>query len=153
MSDSQPTKNVLKETEQWFVEAVREPTNDNRIVQLGVHFEEVAEMFEALGPDLAPIAEALQSVGKAFKAKDIEGLELIIDRKKLLDALCDQIVTAVGVGHMFNLDVVGAMDEVNRSNYSKFVDGRAIFDENGKIKKGPNYSKAVLEPFIGTEPV
>jgi hypothetical protein len=45
---------------------------------------------------------------------------------------------------MFDMDIVGALREVNRSNYSKFVNGRAVFDENGKIKKGADYSKPDL---------
>ncbi len=49
---------------------------------------------------------------------------------------------------MFDMDIVGALQEVNRSNYSKFVNGRAVFDENGKIKKGPDYSKPDLTKFV-----
>jgi hypothetical protein len=58
--------------------------------------------------------------------------------------LADQIVTAVGIASMLDMDIVGALQEVNRSNYSKFVNGRAVFDENGKIKKGADYSKPDL---------
>lgn len=66
----------------------------------------------------------------------------------LLDALCDQIVTATGVGTFLGMNVPGAMDEVNRSNYSKFVDGQPIFNENRKVMKGPNYTKPDLTPFV-----
>ena len=67
--------------------------------------------------------------------------------KELLDALCDQIVTAVGVAHMFGMNIEGAMDEVNRSNFSKFVDGKPVFNEHGKIIKGPNYTPPDLTGF------
>ena len=69
-------------------------------------------------------------------------------RTELLDALCDQIVTAVGVAHMFGLDIEGALAEVNRSNWSKFVDGKPTFDANGKIAKPATYSKPDLTPFL-----
>ena len=142
--------NTLQETAQWFVEAVRAPSDDNRMVQLGVHFEEVGEMFEALG--IGAIADSMHELGMAFKKKEVNKEDLVIDRKALLDALADQIVTATGVAHMYGLDIVGALNEVNRSNYSKFVNGRAVFDENGKIKKGQDYSKPNLDPFVGEVP-
>ena len=69
-------------------------------------------------------------------------------RCELLDALVDQIVTAVGVGHMMGMDVLGALEEINRSNFSKFEDGKPVFDENGKITKGKDYVKPNLEKFV-----
>lgn len=70
------------------------------------------------------------------------------DRAELLDALCDQIVTATGIGTFFGMNVPGALSEVNHSNYSKFVDGNPIFNENQKVMKGPDYTPPVLTPFI-----
>jgi len=140
---------TLKDTAQWFVEAIRTPNDDNRLVQIGVHFEEVAEMFEAMG-GLGEGAKAMHMLADAFKKKEVP--QISVDRTALLDALADQIVTATGVAHMFGLDIVGALQEVNRSNYSKFVDGKAVFNENGKITKGPNYSKPVLASFVGEVP-
>ncbi len=136
--------NVLQDTAKWFVEAVREPNDGNRLVQVGVHFEEFAEMLDSLG-GFGGVAQSMHEFANAMKAKN---LDIEVDRKALLDSLADQIVTAVGVAHMFGLDIVGALNEVNRSNYSKFVDGKAVFNELGKITKGPNYSKPNLEPFI-----
>jgi hypothetical protein len=49
---------------------------------------------------------------------------------------------------MLDMDVLGALEEVNRSNFSKFENGKAVFDENGKITKGKNYSKPNLKPFV-----
>lgn len=132
----------------WFERAVPEPTDKNRAVQIGVHFEEVAEMAESLSQE--GLAGDLNQVSGYFK----EWLTLtrdhkLIDRKELLDSLCDQIVTAVGVAHMFGLDIAGALSEVNRSNWSKFdSNGQPIFDANGKIAKGPNYSKPDLDRFL-----
>lgn len=66
---------------------------------------------------------------------------------ELLDSLCDQIVTAIGVAHMMGFDIESALNEVNRSNWSKFIDGKAVFDENGKIAKPDTYSKPDLTSF------
>ena len=49
---------------------------------------------------------------------------------------------------MLGMDPVGGLAEVNESNWSKFVDGEPQFDENKKIKNGPNYRKPDLSPFV-----
>ena len=69
-----------------------------------------------------------------------------VNRKELLDALADQIVTAVGVGVCAGMNMPKAVAEVNSSNWSKFnYRGYPEFDENGKIKKGEQYRKPNLE--------
>ena len=130
----------------WFNEAVPEPTDKSRSVQLGVHIEEFAEMWDAIKYD-EHVANVMHQWGNYFKEHVIQELSNA-DRKELLDSLCDQIVTAIGVAHMFNFDIIGALAEVNESNWSKFIDGKAVFDENGKIKKGPNYFKPDLSKFV-----
>lgn len=70
------------------------------------------------------------------------------DRVELLDALADQIVTATGVGTFLGMNVPGALAEVNRSNYSKFVDGEPVFNENKKVMKGKDYTPPDLTPYI-----
>ena len=132
---------------QWFKIAVPETTDKNRAVQLGCHFEEVAEMLAAIGETF--IAERLALIATQYKKdSEVEINEPGLDRIELLDALCDQIVTAVGVAHMFGLDIEGALAEVTRSNYSKFVDGKPTFDADGKIAKPATYSKPNLEQFV-----
>jgi predicted HAD superfamily Cof-like phosphohydrolase len=71
-----------------------------------------------------------------------------VNEIELLDSLADQIVTAIGVAHMMGFDILGALQEVNRSNFSKFEDGKAVFDENGKIRKGKDYTPPNLESFV-----
>ena len=135
--------------QQWFRLAVPEPTDKNRAVQLGVHFEEVAEMGEAIADD--SVRDALHDAAIFYKQspKGVSCDELRINRNDLLDALCDQIVTAVGVAHMFGLDIGRAINEVNRSNWSKFDEhGNPIFAGNGKIAKGPNYTPPDLSRFL-----
>lgn len=141
--------NEIARTKEWFELAVPQPTDKNRLVQMGVHFEEVSEMFTALGAD--PVATALSDLATVFKSgstptgQPVVFGDLTIDRKELLDALCDQIVTATGVAHMLGMDIVTALARVNDSNWSKFVDGKPEFDANGKISKSTNYRKPDLD--------
>ena len=131
----------------WFELAVPTPTDKNRAVQLGVHFEEVGEMLQTLPTHHPCLRDDLADVANGYKKRhEVNGED--VDRIELRDALCDQIVTAVGVAHMFGMDIEGALAEVTRSNYSKFVDGKPVFDANGKIAKPPSYSKPNLEQFV-----
>ena len=70
------------------------------------------------------------------------------DKVQMLDDIVDEIITRVGIAHTMGFDIEGALAEVNRSNFSKFEDGQAVFDENGKITKGKHYSKPDLKPYI-----
>lgn len=150
---------IVEEIKNWFELAVPNPTPDSQRVQAGVHFEECTEMLEtiqlktpestSLKPDIA--FNYLKSLADVLKTNK-ENVLIITDRKALLDSLADQIVTAIGVAHMNGFDIVGALREVSRSNTSKFVDGKPVFNENGKIAKGSNYTPPNLEPFLGTDP-
>lgn len=134
----------------WINEAKPTPTDRDVQVQLGVHFEEVTEHLETLkGLDetsqvaLTEAMATLRYVASGLKQGFVK-VE-IADRKEFLDACCDQIVTATGSAHLAGMSIVEAVGRVNKSNWSKFVDGKPIFDENGKIAKGPNYFKCDLE--------
>jgi predicted HAD superfamily Cof-like phosphohydrolase len=153
--------NTLGQTALWFERAVPKPTSKNLHTQLGCHFEEVAEMVEVLLPAAAtrPLGvqldlalRVLKSIAAQLKASDTVLNVGSVNEIGLLDALCDQIVTATGVGHMTGFSVVSALTEVNRSNWSKFVDGQPVFDENQKIQKGPDYSKPQLASFTKSSP-
>ncbi len=138
--------NIIKKIEHWFEAAVPNPTENTLRVQMGVHFEEVAEMFPAIGEEDTPAYQALIYLAEIFKTSSFELAPQ--DDLELLDSLCDQIVTAIGIGRMKGFDMHGALCEVARSNASKFVNGKPIFNEHGKIQKGPSYSKPNLKPFI-----
>jgi predicted HAD superfamily Cof-like phosphohydrolase len=113
--------------------------------QLGVHVEEVSEMLLALSlsnqeasilkTSTEAFADKLKSGEATFDLSDPE------NKLEFVDAMVDQIVTAIGVLHYLGVDVDGALKEVNASNYSKFVQGVATFDINGKMLKGPKYFK------------
>lgn len=138
--------NELQRTLNWFQLAVPTPTDKSKSVQLGCFFEEVSEVVRALGLS-ADGYGTLDDLSESYK---IGADTTITDKQRLelLDGLCDTIVTAVGVAHMFGMDIMGAMSEVNRSNFSKFVDGKPVFNEQGKIAKPATYSAPDLKEFI-----
>ena len=86
------------------------------------------------------IDEELSELKEAIENKDI---------KEVADALTDILYVTYGAGHAFGIDLDKCFDEVQRSNMSKLDDnGKPIFNENGKVLKGPNYFKPNLEKFI-----
>ncbi len=146
---------VINSIFNWFKKAVPEPKPKNISTQLGVHIEEVAEMLDEMYSrdhvtyDLIKEAcTVMEQLAERLKITEIEDLVLVPNREKFLDALCDQIVTATGVGHMLGMNLPMALEEVNASNYSKFVNGEPVFNENLKIMKGPDYFIANVKPFI-----
>lgn len=141
----------IKRTLEWFQQAMPEPTDEQACIQVGVHYEEFGEMLTANVDDSASIM--VDDLAKEYKSCNEQHIAFIStmdehDREELLDSLADQIVTAIGVCHTLGFDIEGALAEVNRSNFSKFENGQAVFDENGKIKKGEHYSKPNLKPHI-----
>lgn len=138
--------NELQRTLNWFELAVPNPTEKNQSVQLGCCFEEFAELLTSQDCKLA--ASLVSGLADEYK----QGLQYIDDstekRIETLDALCDIIVTVVGVAHMLDMDIIGAMSEVNRSNFSKFVNGKPVFNEQGKIAKPDTYSPPNLTEFV-----
>ena len=132
----------------WHKRARQEPTEKDFNVQLGCHIEEFIEMLDSITPEYSEdMWEAVNELEKfANGLKDGSVKIHGIDREGLLDALADQIVTAVGVGVCAGMDMPKAVAEVNASNWSKFnYRGYPEFDENGKIKKGERYRKPNLE--------
>lgn len=146
----------ISHTLAFFEAAVPTPEAVNLTTQMGVHFEEIVEMLDEIvseNPNTIYVLDMAKNHMKmlATHFKSVPGCASVPEENRInfLDALCDQIVTAVGVGHMHKMDMDGAMAEVNASNLSKFdEDGKPIFDENQKIMKGPKYFKANLAPFV-----
>jgi predicted HAD superfamily Cof-like phosphohydrolase len=86
------------------------------------------------------IKEELEELKQAIKDKDL---------KEVADALTDILYVTYGAGHAFGVDLNKCFDEVQRSNMSKLgSDGKPIYNENGKVMKGPNYFKPNLSKFI-----
>lgn len=143
---------VLKGILRWFEKTRPEKTARDFLAQVACHYEEVAECTEALGHP----AETIRKLSENFRIADAAYADTDYHckplpegwRKDLLDSLCDQIVTAIGVAHCANLDIVGALSEVNYSNWSKFENCEPIRDEHGKIIKGRNYKTPVLDQYV-----
>ena len=132
----------------WHKRARPEPTEKDFNVQLGCHLEEFVEMLDSLTirgfPAFDKAIDAIEEISERLKAGTLT--VSTVDRVNLLDSLADQIVTAVGVGVCAKMDMDAAVEEVNRSNWSKFnYKGFPEFDENGKIKKGEHYRKPNLK--------
>lgn len=139
----------LTDTVNWFKVAKPEPTDKDVCVQIGVRYEEVSEFDSAIRNNCEDNAYNSEYYKRT---KDCEEAKLKLSRVnsvEVLDALADQIVTAVGVAYMMGFDIIGALKEVNASNWSKFENGKAVTDENGKIIKGENYFEPDLDKFVG----
>ena len=86
------------------------------------------------------ILEELNEFKQAIDQKDL---------KEVADALTDILYVTYGAGHAFGIDLDKCFDEVQNSNMSKLGDdGKPIYNEAGKVMKGPNYFKPDLLKFI-----
>jgi len=84
--------------------------------------------------------------------EELEELKQAIEKKDLLevaDALTDILYVAYGAGHAFGIDLDRCFEEVQNSNMSKLgEDGKPIYNDAGKVMKGPKYFKPDLSKFI-----
>ena len=84
--------------------------------------------------------------------EELEELKQAISEKNLTevaDALTDILYVTYGAGHAFGIDLDKCFEEVQNSNMSKLgKDGKPIFNEFGKVMKGPNYFKPDLSKYI-----
>ena len=71
------------------------------------------------------------------------------DLKEAADALTDILYVTYGAGHAFGINLDKCFEEVKKSNMSKLGDdGKPIYDEKGKVMKGPKYFKPDLKKFL-----
>jgi predicted HAD superfamily Cof-like phosphohydrolase len=84
--------------------------------------------------------------------EELDELKVAIENNDLLevaDALTDILYVTYGAGHAFGIDLDKCFEEVQNSNMSKLdVNGKPIYNEAGKVMKGPNYFKPNLKKFI-----
>ena len=86
------------------------------------------------------IKEELEELKEAMKNKDL---------LEVADALTDILYVTYGAGHAFGINLDKCFDEVQNSNMSKLgEDGKPIYNESGKVMKGPKYFKPDLAKFI-----
>ena len=96
--------------------------------------------------------EKINSLRISLISEELEELKQAIYEKNLTevaDALTDILYVTYGAGHAYGIDLDKCFDEVQNSNMSKLgKDGKPIFNEFGKVMKGPNYFKPDLSKFI-----
>ena len=86
------------------------------------------------------IEEELNELKEAMDKKDI---------KEVADALTDILYVTYGAGHAFGIDLDKCFEEVQNSNMSKLgSNGKPIYNDKGKVMKGPNYFKPDLGKFV-----
>ncbi len=86
------------------------------------------------------IKEELNELQNAIKTKDL---------KEIADALTDILYVTYGAGHAYGIDLDKCFSEVQRSNMSKLgEDEKPIYNEKGKVMKGPKYFEPNLKQFI-----
>ena len=86
------------------------------------------------------IQEELDELQNAIKTKDL---------KEIADALTDILYVTYGAGHAYGIDLDKCFGEVQKSNMSKLgEDGKPIYNEKGKVMKGPKYFEPNLKQFI-----
>ena len=89
---------------------------------------------------LSLIKEELDELTVAMKNKDLI---------EVADALTDILYVTYGAGHAFGIDLDKCFEEVQNSNMSKLdEDGKPIYNDSGKVMKGPNYFKPDLSKFV-----
>ena len=86
------------------------------------------------------IKEELNELSEAMKNRDL---------LEVADALTDILYVTYGAGHAFGINLDKCFEEVQNSNMSKLdKNGKPIYNENGKVMKGPNYFKPDLKKFV-----
>ena len=86
------------------------------------------------------IKEELEELTEALQKKDL---------LEVADALTDILYVTYGAGHAFGINLDACFNEVQNSNMSKLgKDGKPIYNESGKVMKGPNYFKPDLSKFV-----
>ena len=120
------------------------------------NFDKVKKFMETFGQEVK--TKPSFSTDKVNKLRydlikeELDELKEAMDNKDFLevaDALTDILYVTYGAGHAFGIDLDKCFQEVQNSNMSKLnEDGKPIYNESGKIMKGPKYFKPNLNKFI-----
>ena len=120
------------------------------------NFKKVQEFMETFGQEVKKkpsfSSEKINSLRYELIKEELNELKEALDNKDLLevaDALTDILYVTYGAGHAFGIDLDGCFEEVQNSNMSKLDEGgKPIYNESGKVMKGPKYFKPDLSKFI-----
>ena len=120
------------------------------------NFESVKKFMETFGQEIREKAcfpnEKIISLRYDLIKEELEELKDAIDKKdikEVADALTDILYVTYGAGHAFGINLDKCFEEVQNSNMSKLgIDGKPIYNDKGKVMKGPNYFKPDLGKFV-----
>jgi predicted HAD superfamily Cof-like phosphohydrolase len=120
------------------------------------NFEKVRLFMQTYGQEVKNKAEFSNEKTNKLRIdliqEELEELQQAMKDKNLLevaDALTDILYVTYGAGHAFGIDLDKCFDEVQRSNMSKLgEDGNPIYNDQGKVMKGPNYFKPNLSKYL-----
>jgi len=120
------------------------------------NFESVRKFMKTFGQEIKEKAgfpnDKITSLRYDLINEELEELKEAIDKKdikEVADALTDILYVTYGAGHAFGINLDKCFQEVQNSNMSKLgADGKPIYNEYGKVMKGPNYFKPNLNKLI-----
>ena len=120
------------------------------------NFESVKKFMETFGQEVKEKAEfpneKITSLRYDLINEELSELKDAIEKKdikEVADALTDILYVTYGAGHAFGINLDKCFEEVQNSNMSKLgSDGKPIYNEKGKVMKGPNYFEPNLEKFV-----
>ena len=119
-------------------------------------FESVKKFMETFGQEIREKAsfpeDKITSLRCDLIKEELDELKEAIDNrdiKEVADALTDILYVTYGAGHAFGINLDKCFEEVQNSNMSKLgSDGKPIYNDKGKVMKGPNYFKPDLDKFV-----
>ena len=120
------------------------------------NFESVKKFMKTFGQEVKEKAEfpsiEITSLRYDLIKEELEEFKTAIEKrdiKEVADALTDILYVTYGAGHAFGINLDKCFQEVQSSNMSKLGDdGKPIYNEKGKVMKGPNYFKPNLTKFV-----
>ena len=120
------------------------------------NFESVKKFMETFGQEIKEKASfpdgKITSLRYELIREELGELKEAMDKKdikEVADALTDILYVTYGAGHAFGIDLDKCFEEVQNSNMSKLgSDGKPIYNDKGKVMKGPNYFKPNLGKFV-----
>ena len=120
------------------------------------NFEKVGMFMNTFNQDVKNSSslstDKINSLRISLIKEELDELKQAISEKNLTevaDALTDILYVTYGAGHAFGINLDNCFEEVQKSNMSKLgKDGKPIFNESGKVMKGPDYFKPDLSKFI-----
>ena len=120
------------------------------------NFQKVKTFMEIFGQEVKSkpsfSSEKINDLRYNLIKEELAEFKEAIDKKDLLevaDALTDLLYVTYGAGHAFGINLDDCFNEVQNSNMSKLgIDGKPIYNDAGKVMKGPNYFKPNLSKFV-----